>query len=145
MLIMDHSRLLFSVIAQRFLTHPSFSATPPFFHLFQCTHPNCNVTCSSYPSLERHEQTHRWRGLYAPVRCEACQRDLSNEYSVQRHIRRSQPTSRCRRMRVYSVMRSRTEIETTLRFHPKRAHGKKTVPIDLDYARAKYFSTPMNQ
>ncbi|KAF9153002.1 hypothetical protein BG015_004289 [Linnemannia schmuckeri] len=81
---------------------------------------------------------HKWRGLYAPVRCEACQSALSNEFSVQRHIVRSQPNSRCRRMRVYSIMMSETEIETSVRFYPKRAHGKKTVEIDLDYARARY-------
>ncbi|KAK3813173.1 MAG: hypothetical protein J3Q66DRAFT_412575 [Benniella sp.] len=111
----------------------------------KCGHPNCNVTCSSYPSLDRHQQTHKWRGIYAPVRCEACQRDLSNEYSVQRHIRRSQVGSRCRRMRVYSVMRSRTEVETTVRFYPKRPHGKKTVAINLDEARAQFFSTPVSK
>ncbi|KAF9363994.1 hypothetical protein BGX34_002798 [Mortierella sp. NVP85] len=90
-------------------------------------------------------KTHKWRGIYAPVRCEACQRDLSNEYSVQRHIRRSQVGSRCRRMRVYSVMRSRTEVETTVRFYPKRPHGKKTVAINLDEARAQFFSTPVSK
>ncbi|KAF9984846.1 hypothetical protein BGZ65_012442 [Modicella reniformis] len=111
----------------------------------KCAYPDCTVTCSSSPSLDRHQQTHKWRGIFARVRCEACQRDLSNEFSVQRHIRRSQPTSRCRRMRVYSMMRSKTEIETTVRFYPKRAHGKKTVAIDLTYARVKYMSTPINK
>ena len=92
------------------------------------------MTCASYPSLVRHAEAHKWRGLYAPVRCEACQSALSNEFSVQRHILRSQPSSLCRRMRVYSIMRSEIEVETTVRFYPKRPHGKKTVVIDLAHA-----------
>ncbi|KAF9910269.1 hypothetical protein EC991_006998 [Linnemannia zychae] len=59
-------------------------------------------------------------------------------FSVQRHITRSPPTSQCHRLRVYSIMMSETEIETSVRFYPKRAHGKKTVEIDLEYARARY-------
>ncbi|KAF9360438.1 hypothetical protein BGX26_009425 [Mortierella sp. AD094] len=98
----------------------------------------CKVTCSSLPSLLRHAETHKWKGSYTPIRCEACQRALCNEYSVQRHIVNSKPTSRCYRMRVYSVMKSKTEVETTVRFYPLRSHGKKTVRIDLEYARAKY-------
>ncbi|KAG9070533.1 hypothetical protein KI688_008071 [Linnemannia hyalina] len=89
-------------------------------------------------SLTRHAEAHKWRGLYAPVRCEACQSALSNEFSVQRHIIRSQPNSRCYRLRVYSIMMSETEIDTSVRFYPKRAHGKKTVEINLMYARARY-------
>ncbi|KAF8945933.1 hypothetical protein BGZ47_001705 [Haplosporangium gracile] len=103
-----------------------------------CLFPGCKTICSSLPSLSRHAEAHRWRGLYAPVRCEACQSALSNEFSVQRHIVRSQLNSRCRRLRVYSIMMSETEIETSVRFYPKRAHGKKTVEIDLNYARARY-------
>ncbi|KAF9108820.1 hypothetical protein BGX29_005731 [Mortierella sp. GBA35] len=105
-----------------------------------CHFPGCTTTCSSQPSLARHAEAHKWRGVYAPVRCEACQSALSNEFSVQRHIVRSQPTSRCRRLRVYSIMMSETEIETSVRFYPKRPHGKKTVVIDLAYARARYLA-----
>ncbi|KAF9923729.1 hypothetical protein FBU30_006210 [Linnemannia zychae] len=103
-----------------------------------CSFAGCTTTCSSLPSLQRHEEAHKWRGLYAPVRCEACHSALSNEFSVQRHIVRSPPNSRCRRLRVYSIMMSETEIETSVRFYPKRAHGKKTVVTNLEYARAKY-------
>ncbi|KAK3809866.1 MAG: hypothetical protein JOS17DRAFT_822061 [Linnemannia elongata] len=103
-----------------------------------CQFPGCTTTCASQPSLARHSEAHKWRGLYAPVRCEACQSALSNEFSVQRHIVRSKPNSRCRRLRVYSIMMSETEIETSVRFYPKRAHGKKTVEIDLKYARTRY-------
>ncbi|KAF9280538.1 hypothetical protein BGZ88_012125 [Linnemannia elongata] len=103
-----------------------------------CLFPGCATTCSSQPSLARHAEAHKWRGLYAPVRCEACKSALSNEFSVQRHIVRSQPNSRCHRLRVYSIMKSVTEIETSVRFYPKRAHGKKTVEIDLKYARSRY-------
>ncbi|KAF9546502.1 hypothetical protein EC957_009716 [Mortierella hygrophila] len=103
-----------------------------------CQFPGCTITCSSQPSLARHAEAHKWRGLYAPVRCEACQSALSNEFSVQRHIVRSQPNSQCYRLRVYSIMMSETEIDTSVRFYPKRAHGKKTVEIDLMYARARY-------
>ncbi|KAF9135444.1 hypothetical protein BGW39_002911 [Mortierella sp. 14UC] len=91
-----------------------------------------------HPPVRLH--AHKWRGIYAPVRCEACQSPLSNEFSVQRHITRAPPTSRCHRLRVYSIMMSETEIETSVRFYPKRAHGKKTVEIDLEYARARYLS-----
>ncbi|KAI9231770.1 MAG: hypothetical protein BYD32DRAFT_429999 [Podila humilis] len=91
--------------------------------------------CSSQPSLARHAETHKWRGLYAPVRCEACQSALSNEFSVQRHILRAPATSACRKMRVYSVMRSEAQVECTVRFYPKRPHGKKTVVVGLEAFR----------
>ncbi|KAI1315815.1 hypothetical protein EDD11_000310 [Mortierella claussenii] len=63
---------------------------------------------------------------------------LSNEYSVQRHIQRSAPTSKCRRMRIYSAMKSETEVEYTVRFYPNNPHGKKTVRINLEMLKAKY-------
>ncbi|KAG0285485.1 hypothetical protein BGZ96_010271 [Linnemannia gamsii] len=107
-----------------------------------CHFPDCKTTCSSQPSLARHAEAHKWRGIYAPVRCEACQSALSNEFSVQRHIVRSPRNSACRRLRVYSIMMSETEIETSVRFYPNRAHGKKTVEINLDYARAHYLGDP---
>ncbi|KAG0049685.1 hypothetical protein BGZ83_005489 [Gryganskiella cystojenkinii] len=107
---------------------------------YPCTHPGCKVTCASQPSLVRHAVAHQWRGLYSPVRCEACKSALSNEFSVQRHILRSQPMSLCRRMRVYSIMRSETEVETTVRFYPKRPHGKKTAVIELAHALDRYRS-----
>ncbi|KAF8948027.1 hypothetical protein BGZ47_006890 [Haplosporangium gracile] len=91
-----------------------------------CQYPGCQVTCSSHPSMIRHAEAHKWRGRYSPVRCEACQSSLSNEFSVQRHILRSGETSRCRKMRVYSIMKSETEIENTVKFFPTRPHGKKT-------------------
>ncbi|KAG0053908.1 hypothetical protein BGZ83_000221 [Gryganskiella cystojenkinii] len=106
--------------------------------ILRCAHAGCLVTCSSYPSLARHQQAHKWRGQYSPVRCAACQSSLSNEFSVQRHILRSPESSRCRRMRVYSIMSSETEIETTVRFYPGRAHGKKTVRVDLNKMKEKY-------
>ncbi|KAF9312364.1 hypothetical protein BG003_006339 [Podila horticola] len=102
-----------------------------------CTFPGCPTECSSQPSLARHAETHKWRGLYAPVRCEACQSALSNEFSVQRHILRAPATSACRKMRVYSVMRSETQVECTVRFYPKRPHGKKTVVVDLEAFRRR--------
>ncbi|KAG0025995.1 hypothetical protein BGZ82_009704 [Podila clonocystis] len=97
-----------------------------------CAFPGCPTQCSSQPSLARHAETHKWRGLYAPVRCEACQSALSNEFSVQRHIQRAPATSACRKMRVYSVMQSETQVQYTVRFYPKRPHGKKTVVVDLE-------------
>ncbi|KAF9984376.1 hypothetical protein BGZ75_004065 [Mortierella antarctica] len=99
--------------------------------VLRCEFPGCKITCSSIPSLARHFETHKWRGKYSPVRCEACQNPLSNEFSVQRHIMRSPLTTLCRRMRVYSIMRSATDVETTVRFYPKRGHGKKTKIVDL--------------
>ncbi|KAF9428287.1 hypothetical protein BGZ94_002875 [Podila epigama] len=105
-----------------------------------CTYPGCETPCSSYPSLMRHFAAHKWRGQYAPVRCEACQSALSNEFSVQRHIIRSQATSRCRRMRVYSIMRSASEIENTLRFYPRRPHGKKTEVVSLEEMKMLYWN-----
>ncbi|KAF9291350.1 hypothetical protein BGZ74_000386 [Mortierella antarctica] len=102
-----------------------------------CTFPGCPIECSSQPSLARHAETHKWRGLYAPVRCEACQSALSNEFSVQRHIQRAPATSACRKMRVYSVMQSETQVECTVRFYPKRPHGKKTVVVDLEAFRRR--------
>lgn len=108
--------------------------------MLQCTHPGCQVTCSSYPSLQRHQDAHKWRGRYAPVKCEACQSSLSNEFSVQRHINRSQVTSRCRRMRVYSIMNSETEIDVTVRFYPRRPHGKKTVRVNLEHMKHLYWN-----
>ncbi|KAG0303907.1 hypothetical protein BGZ98_006149 [Dissophora globulifera] len=107
-----------------------------------CPKKDCKVLCSSRPSLDRHVYSHRWRGIYVPVRCEACNTSVSNEYSVQRHIQRSQPNSLCRRMRVYSVMKSEIEVEATVRFYPKRPHGKKTIPVDLAEVWAKYVSEP---
>ncbi|KAK5799626.1 hypothetical protein F5H01DRAFT_326415 [Linnemannia elongata] len=104
-----------------------------------CEYPGCKVTCSSHPSMVRHAEAHKWRGRYSPVRCEACQSSLSNEFSVQRHILRSAETSRCRKMRTYSIMKSETEIDNTVKFCPKRPHGKKTVPVDLAKMKAKYF------
>ncbi|KAF9905437.1 hypothetical protein EC991_001665 [Linnemannia zychae] len=106
-----------------------------------CRFQNCRVTCSSYPSLNRHELAHRWRGQFSPVRCEACQSSLSNEFSVQRHILRSAPTSRCRKMRIYSIMKAEDEIETTVKFFPTRGHGKKTVKVDLERMKAKYIQS----
>ncbi|KAG9065607.1 hypothetical protein KI688_001896 [Linnemannia hyalina] len=103
-----------------------------------CQYPGCKVTCSSHPSMVRHAEAHKWRGLYSPVRCEACQSSLSNEFSVQRHILRSAETSRCRKMRTYSIMRSENEIDSTVKFCPRRPHGKKTVPVDLAKMKAKY-------
>ncbi|KAG0085936.1 hypothetical protein BGZ93_010696 [Podila epicladia] len=102
-----------------------------------CTFSGCPIECSSQPSLARHAETHKWRGRYAPVRCEACQSALSNEFSVQRHIQRAPTTSACRKMRVYSVMRSETQVECTVRFYPKRPHGKKTVIVDLEAFRRR--------
>ncbi|KAG0378449.1 hypothetical protein BGX24_003807 [Mortierella sp. AD032] len=107
-----------------------------------CQFEGCTTTCSSQPSLARHSESHKWRGFYAPVRCEACQSALSNEFSVQRHIVRSPPNSRCSRLRVYSIMLSETEIETSVRFYPKRPHGKKTVEVNLELARTRYLGTP---
>ncbi|KAG0244723.1 hypothetical protein BGX31_008612 [Mortierella sp. GBA43] len=106
----------------------------------RCQHPNCTVICSSYPSLTRHSEAHKWRGQYSPVRCEACQGSLSNEYSVQRHILRSPEPSRCRKMRIYSIMKSEIDIESTVRFYPNRPHGKKTVKVDLEKMKFKYFN-----
>ncbi|CAO3564696.1 unnamed protein product [Mortierella alpina] len=106
--------------------------------VLRCEFPGCKITCSSIPSLARHFETHKWRGKYSPVRCEACQNPLSNEFSVQRHIMRSPLTTLCRRMRVYSIMRSATDVEATVRFYPKRGHGKKTKIIDLDMVKEKY-------
>ncbi|KAF9958550.1 hypothetical protein BGZ70_009161 [Mortierella alpina] len=106
--------------------------------VLRCEFPGCKITCSSVPSLARHFETHKWRGKYSPVRCEACQNPLSNEFSVQRHIMRSPVTTLCRRMRVYSIMRSATDVEATVRFYPKRGHGKKTKIIDLDMVKEKY-------
>ncbi|KAF9196143.1 hypothetical protein BGZ50_001839 [Haplosporangium sp. Z 11] len=103
--------------------------------ILRCEYEGCNVTCSSQPSLLRHAQGHKWRGLYSPVRCEACETALSNEFSVQRHILRSPEGSLCKRMRVYSIMKSETEIENTVRFYPDRPHGKKTVKITYDRVR----------
>ncbi|KAG0281682.1 hypothetical protein BGZ95_000535 [Linnemannia exigua] len=107
-----------------------------------CKFEGCTTTCSSQPSLARHSEAHKWRGFYAPVRCEACQSALSNEFSVQRHIVRSPPNSRCSRLRVYSIMLSETEIETSVRFYPKRPHGKKTVEVNLEHARIRYLGAP---
>ncbi|KAG0379634.1 hypothetical protein BGX24_012349 [Mortierella sp. AD032] len=107
---------------------------------FYCKFTGCKVTCSSIPSLNRHEVGHNWRGQFSPVRCEACQSSLSNEFSVQRHILRSSEDSRCRRMRIYSIMKSENEIEKTVRFFPLRPHGKKTIKVnDLEKKRAKFF------
>ncbi|KAG0208873.1 hypothetical protein BGX28_000272 [Mortierella sp. GBA30] len=108
--------------------------------ILRCEFPECKITCSSVPSLMRHFDTHRWRGKFSPVRCEACQNSLSNEFSVQRHIMRSPVTSRCRRMRIYSIMRSATEIENTVRFYPQKGHGKKTkTVVNLEELKKKYF------
>ena len=41
-------------------------------------------------------------------------------------------------MRVYSVMKSEAEVETTVRFYPERPHGKKTEVVNLSWAKAKY-------
>ncbi|KAF9547459.1 hypothetical protein EC957_008469 [Mortierella hygrophila] len=106
--------------------------------ILYCQYPGCRVTCSSHPSMVRHAEAHKWRGHYSPVRCEACQSSLSNEFSVQRHILRSAESSRCRKMRTYSIMRSETEIDSTVKFCPTRPHGKKTVPVDLAKMKAKY-------
>ncbi|KAF9115511.1 hypothetical protein BGX27_007526 [Mortierella sp. AM989] len=106
----------------------------------KCPHENCNITCSSYPSLARHNATHEWRGKYHPLRCEACQSGLSNEYAVQRHIRRAADILPCRRMSVYSIMKSQTEVESTVRFYPGRGHGKKTVQVNLEEMRAIYLN-----
>ncbi|KAF9290717.1 hypothetical protein BGZ68_006250 [Mortierella alpina] len=106
--------------------------------VLRCEFPGCKITCSSIPSLSRHFETHKWRGKYSPVRCEACQNPLSNEFSVQRHIMRSPDNALCRRMRVYSIMRSAIDIDTTVRFYPKRGHGKKTKIVDLGMIREKY-------
>ncbi|KAG0364183.1 hypothetical protein BGZ54_007775 [Gamsiella multidivaricata] len=105
----------------------------------ECNHPGCSIACSSSPSLLRHTAGHKWRGKYSPVRCEACQTSLSNEFSAQRHITRADPSSRCFRMRIYSLMSSENEIEVTVRFYPTRPHGKKTIQVDLEKMRAKYF------
>jgi len=35
-------------------------------------------------------------------------------------------------------MRSEIEIESTVRFFPKRPHGKKTVAIDLEYVVGRH-------
>ncbi|KAF9160222.1 hypothetical protein DFQ26_005766 [Actinomortierella ambigua] len=103
-----------------------------------CSYPECSATCASQPSLARHEATHEWKGLYPPLRCEACNSTLSNEYSVQRHINRSKLDSLCHMMRVYSFMKSKTEPKKTVRFFPKRPHGKKTAVVDLHLIRAKF-------
>ncbi|KAF9112242.1 hypothetical protein BGX27_003751 [Mortierella sp. AM989] len=108
-------------VRSRVKSTASGKETPPL--RLHCTYSDCRVICSSNPSLSRHIETHKWRGSYAPIRCEACQRSLSNEFSVQRHILNSKPTSRCHQMRVYSVMCSEMEVETTVRFYPKRAHA----------------------
>ncbi|KAF9431353.1 hypothetical protein BGZ76_000422 [Entomortierella beljakovae] len=105
----------------------------------RCPREGCKVTCSSYPSLARHLDSHKWRGRYQPLRCEACHNGLSNEYAVQRHILRSDESMRCRSMSVYSFMKSKTEIETTVKFYPGRAHGKKTVIVNLDDMKSIYF------
>ncbi|KAG0348884.1 hypothetical protein BG004_003835 [Podila humilis] len=103
-----------------------------------CTYRGCMVTCSSYPSLQRHCATHKWRGRYSPVRCEACQSCLSNEFSVQRHILRSPSTSRCQRMSVYSIMQGLADVKYTVRFHPGRGHGKKTERVNLEHMKMLY-------
>ncbi|KAF9188330.1 hypothetical protein BGZ51_000650 [Haplosporangium sp. Z 767] len=100
-----------------------------------CKHPGCQVSFSSQASLNRHTSAHAWKGLFPPVRCEGCGKALSNEFSVQRHILRAEKTSHCYKMKVYSIMCSKTEVENTVRFYPKRPHGKKTVQIDLVHAR----------
>ncbi|KAF9200845.1 hypothetical protein BGZ59_003065, partial [Podila verticillata] len=61
-------------------------------------------------------------------------------FSVQRHINRSQVTSRCRRMRVYSIMNSETEIDVTVRFYPRRPHGKKTMRVNLEHMKHLYWN-----
>ncbi|KAF9576836.1 hypothetical protein EC968_003343 [Mortierella alpina] len=106
--------------------------------VLRCEFPGCKVTCSSTPSLMRHSETHKWRGKYSPVRCEACLNPLSNEFSVQRHIMRSPDSTLCKKMRVYSIMRSATDVETTVRFYPTRGHGKKTKVVDLAMMRKKF-------
>ncbi|KAG0267976.1 hypothetical protein DFQ27_007847 [Actinomortierella ambigua] len=73
-----------------------------------------------------------------PVKLLACNSTLSNEYSVQRHINRSKLDSLCHMMRVYSFMKSKTEPKKTVRFFPKRPHGKKTAVVDLHLIRAKF-------
>ncbi|KAG0261333.1 hypothetical protein BG011_001107 [Mortierella polycephala] len=103
-----------------------------------CKHPGCQISFSSQASLNRHTSAHAWKGLFPPLRCEGCDKALSNEFSVQRHILRAEKTSHCYRMRVYSIMRSKTEVENTVRFYPKGPHGKKTVQIDLIHARMRY-------
>ncbi|KAF9175710.1 hypothetical protein BGX21_000563 [Mortierella sp. AD011] len=105
---------------------------------FYCPEEGCNVTCSSEPSLARHVESHKWRGKYHPLRCEGCQSGLSNEYAVQRHITRSADTMPCRRMSVYSFMKSKTEIDITVKFNRDRPHGKKTVQVNLEEMRAMY-------
>ncbi|KAF9356941.1 hypothetical protein BGX34_009684 [Mortierella sp. NVP85] len=60
--------------------------------------------------------------------------------TLHRHILRSPETSRCRRMRIYSIMKSESEIESTVRFYPTRPHGKKTVKVDLEKMKQKYFN-----
>ncbi|KAF9915966.1 hypothetical protein BX616_004944 [Lobosporangium transversale] len=108
--------------------------------ILNCQYPGCKVTCSSHPSLVRHYEAHKWRGKYSPVRCEACLSSLSNEFSVQRHILRSPPGSKCKEMRIYSIMKSETEVESTVRFFPTRPHGKKTVRVNLEKMRSKYLN-----
>ncbi|KAG0348062.1 hypothetical protein BG004_006196 [Podila humilis] len=44
-----------------------------------------------------------------------------------------------RLMRVYSIMGSETEVECTVRFYPKRPHGKKTVVVDLEAFQRQTF------
>ncbi|KAG0006828.1 hypothetical protein BGZ80_005123 [Entomortierella chlamydospora] len=105
---------------------------------FYCPEEGCNVTCSSEPSLARHVESHKWRGKYHPLRCEGCQSGLSNEYAVQRHITRSADTMPCRRMSVYSFMKSKTEVDITVRFNRDRPHGKKTVQVNLEEMKAMY-------
>ncbi|KAF9271638.1 hypothetical protein BGZ74_005775, partial [Mortierella antarctica] len=34
--------------------------------VLKCTITGCQITCSSYPSLARHQDAHKWRGRYAP-------------------------------------------------------------------------------
>ncbi|KAF9962793.1 hypothetical protein BGZ70_007887 [Mortierella alpina] len=109
---------------------------------YTCSQADCDVVCSSLPSLARHMQSHKWKGKYPPIRCGSCNRELSNEYSAQRHIMRSPDTSPCKRLRSYNIMCSATCIDFTVRFYPRRPHGKKTVRIELAYARGKYLGRP---
>ncbi|KAF8941340.1 hypothetical protein BGZ58_010781 [Dissophora ornata] len=92
----------------------------------KCNYMNCGIICSSYPSLSRHAEGHKWRGSYSPVRCESCYSSLSNEFSVQRHILRSIDDSKCRKLSAYSIMKSATEVDYVVKFNPNMPHGKKT-------------------
>ncbi|KAG0006728.1 hypothetical protein BGZ65_004580 [Modicella reniformis] len=63
---------------------------------------------------------------------------------LRRHILRSPENSKCREWRIYSIMKSETERDYTVRFYPNRPHGKKTVKKDLETLMRKY-GNPSNQ